>query len=313
MEYHKGSILGPLLFLIFINDLPLFIREHVFSTYLYADDTIFYDVQKDIPTIKTNLQRALDCLKEWCRQNGMILNTEKTKIMLLSTRQKRLHIDESILSLTYDNIDLQITTGDKILGINIDQNLQWNNHFHAVCKKVSSYIWLLSRILSYLSTEYRLLFYKAYIVPHLNYCNIIWGNSSNYNVSRITKLQKRACKIILGNGYTDFEDAKSVLNVLSFEESLFLNKAKIMYKIAKNIIPPYICDLFHRRSDSIMNTTLRSVSDENFVTPRPNLSIFKENLSYSGPVIWNSIPLEIKNSSSLKCFAENVLQWMNRS
>ena len=62
-----------------------------------------------------------------------------------------------------------------------------------------------------------------------------------------------------------------------------------------------------------MNTTLRSVSDENFVTPRPNLSIFKESLSYSGPVIWNSIPLEIKNSSSLKCFAENVLQWMNRS
>ena len=250
----QGSILGPLLFLIFINDLPLFIREHVFSTDLYADDTIFYDVQKDIPTIKTNLQRALDCLKEWCRQNGMILNTEKTKIMLLSTRQKRLHIDESILSLTYDNIDLQITTGDKILGINIDQNLQWINHFHAVCKKVSSYIWLLSRISSYLSTEYRLLFYKAYIVPHLNNCNIIWGNSSNYNVSRITKLQKRACNIILGNGYTDFEGAKSVLNVLSFEESLFLNKAKIMYKIAKNIIPPYICDLFHRRSDHRRST-----------------------------------------------------------
>ena len=62
-----------------------------------------------------------------------------------------------------------------------------------------------------------------------------------------------------------------------------------------------------------MNTTLRSVADENFVTPRSNLSILKESLSHSGPVIWNSISLEIKNSSSLKCFAENVLQWMNRS
>ena len=183
-----------------------------------------------------------------------------------------------------------------------------------MCKKVSSYIWLLSRISSNLSTEYRLLFYKAYIVPHINYCNIIWGNSSNYNDSRITKLlQKRACNTILGNGFTDFEGAKSVLNVLSFEESLFLNKAKIMYKIAKNIIPPSICDLIQRRSDSIMNTTLRSVSDENFVTPRPNLSISKESLMYSSPVIWNSIPLEIKNFSSLRCFAENVLQWMNRS
>ena len=89
---------------------------------------------------------------------------------------------------------------------------------------------------------------------------------------------------------------------LSFEEGLFLNKAKIMYKIAKNIIPPYICDLFQRRSDSIMNTTLRSVSDENFVTPRPNLSIFKESLSYSGPVIWNSIPLEYKEFFFIEIF-----------
>ena len=63
-----------------------------------------------------------------------------------------------------------------------------------------------------------------------------------------------------------------------------------------------------------MNTAaLRSVSGENFVIPRPNLSIFKESLSYSGPVIWNSIPLEIKNFSSLNCLAENVLQWMNLS
>ena len=309
----QGSILGPLLFLIFINDLPLFLSEHVFSTDLYADDTTIYDIQKDLPTVIANLQRALDCLKDWCKQNGMILNTEKTKVMLLATRQKRLHIDESIFVLTYNNIDLQITTGDKILGINIEQNLQWKKHFQVVCKKVSSYIWLLHRISSYLTSEYRLMFYKAYIVRHLNYCNIIWGNSSNYNVSRITRLQKRACKTILGNEYTDFEDAKSVLNIKSFEESLFLNKAKIMYKIANNMIPSYICDLFQRRSDSIINTTLRSVSNENFIIPRPNLSIYKESLSYSGSVVWNSIPHEIKNSSSLNCFTNKTLQWMKGS
>ena len=161
--------------------------------------------------------------------------------------------------------------------------------------------------------QYRLTFYKAYIVPHLNYCNIIWGNSSNYNVSRITRLQKRACKTILENEYTDFEDAKSVLNIKSFEESLFLNKAKSMYKIANKMIPSYICNLFQRRSDSIINTTLRSVSNENFIIPRPNLSIYKESLSYSGSVIWNSIPHEIKNSSSLNCFTNKMLQWMKGS
>ena len=307
----QGSILGPLLFLIFINDLPLCLSEHAFSIDLYADDTTIYDIQKDLHILVKNLQRTLDHLKDWFRQNGMILNTQKTKVMLLATRQKRLHIDESIFVLNYDNTQLQVTTEDKILGINIEQNLQWNDHFQVVCKKMSSYIWLMSRISSYLNSEYRLMFYKAYIVPHLNYCNIIWGNSSNNNVNKITKLQKRAFKTILGNEYTDFEGDKTVLNVQSFEESLFLNKAKIMYRVVNNMIPSYVCDMFQRRSDSIINTTLRSVSNENFVIPKPTLSIFKESLSYSGAVIWNNIPYEVKNSPSQNCFVHNVLQWMN--
>ena len=80
--------------------------------------------------------------------------------MLITTRQKCLHIavDEHNLKLSYDNIDLQITTGNKTLGVYIDENLQWNHHYQAVCKKVSSNIWLLSRIYKFLSREYRLIY-----------------------------------------------------------------------------------------------------------------------------------------------------------
>ena len=84
-----------------------------------------------------------------------------------------------------------------------------------------------------------------------------------------------------------------------------------MHKTANNMIPAYVKELFETRSNGIINTTLRSVSNENFVIPRPKLSIFKESLSYSGSVIWNSIPFEIKNSSSLNCFTNKVLQWMH--
>ena len=141
----------------------------------------------------------------------MLLNTEKTKIMITTTRQKRLYIDESNLSLSYNDVDLEITTGDKILGINIDANLMWIDHFHFhfVCKKVPTYIWLLSKISSHLNYEHKVMFYNAYIQPHFNYCNIIWGNPSNYNLSRVTKLQKRAFKIILWNDYLDFQNAKT--------------------------------------------------------------------------------------------------------
>ena len=112
----------------------------MFATDLYADDTTFYDIQPDLETLRTNLQESLLILQRWCRQNGMLLNTRKTKVMLITTRQMRIRLDASLLSLSYNEIDLQLTTGDKILGVYIEENFQWNNHFQHVCKKVSSYI-----------------------------------------------------------------------------------------------------------------------------------------------------------------------------
>ena len=198
------------------------------------------------------------------------------------------------LLTTCNEIDLQLTTGDKILGVYIDENFQWNSHFQYVCKKVSSYIWLLSRIKSYLSLEHRSLFYKAYIQPH-----IIWGNSTNYNVSRLTKLQRRACKIILENECEDLDSAQKRVNILSFDQNVFVNKAKTMYKVANSLLPQYIIDFFQLRADSLPETALRSVTDHNFTIPKPKSNLYKESLANSGPVIWNTIPPEIKRSLTI--------------
>ena len=73
-----------------------------------------------------------------------------------------------------------------------------------------------------------------------NYCNIIWGHSSNYNVSKITKLQRRACKVILENQYENLESAMKKLKMLSFDQNVFVNKAKKMYKVANGLVPQYI-------------------------------------------------------------------------
>ena len=250
------SVLGPLLFLIFINDLSLGLSEKVQSIDLYADD----NMQSDFETVQSNLQYSLIKLQKWCKQNGMLLNAEETKLMLITTRQKRIRLHEDLFNLTYNDINLQSTTGDKILGVDVDQNLQWTNHFQYVCKK----IWLLSKIHSYLTMEHRSLFYKAYIQPHINYCNIVWGNSSNYNVSQITKLQRRVCKIILGTEYSDLDSARRRLDFLSFEQNVLVNKAKIMYKVIHDMVPQYIKDLFQLRADTIPDTSLRSLSNQNF-------------------------------------------------
>ena len=90
---------------------------------------------------------------------------------------------------------------------------------------------------------------------------------------------------------------------MSFNESVFLQKAKVMYKVANNIAPEYVTDLFHLRgnnsNDTISNS--RSVFNRNFLIPKPNIGLFKSSLSYSGALIWQSIPIDIKNAISIHC------------
>ena len=182
----------------------------------------------------------------------------------------------------------------------MDQNFVWNNHFQHVSKKISSYLWLLSQIRTYLNVQHRLLYYNAYIKSHIEYCCIVWGNSCNFNAYKIEKLQRRTCKLILGNDYTTLDLARKQLRILSFEETIFLHKAKVMHKIANNTAPIYLTDLFQMRgNESNLNHSqlnLRSTSNKNFLLPKPKISLFKNSLSYSGALVWNSVPLWIKKT-----------------
>ena len=303
------------MFLIFINNLPLALKESTVVD-LYADGTTFYDFQYDINKLKSNLQYALKALHTWCRQNGMVLNIDKTKVLLITSRQKRHTLQDSCLSLRYDEIDIKMTRGHKILGVQVDENLMWNNHFQLVSKKVSSHLWLLSKLRSYLSVEHKLLFYNAYVKPHLEYCSVLWSNTPNYNINRISKLQRRACKLILSHEYTGLQESLERLDILSFDQSVFLNKAKIMYKVYNNLAPIYLHELFQMRDVNLNNTAsnLRSVAHKNYLLPQAkcNLFIFKGSFSYSGVVVWNSIPVDIKSASSLQSFVKKCTEWIKR-
>ena len=107
---------------------------------------------------------------------------------------------------------------------------------------------------------------------------------------------------------TSLEEARNRLKILSFDESVFLQKAKTMYKIANKIAPKYLIDLCQIRNTNANNTTsnLRSVSNRNFIIPKPNINLFKN----SGTIISNSIPLEIKNADSINSFVNRCVAWM---
>ena len=91
--------------------------------------------------LETNLQKAMDSVYTWCLENGMLINTEKTKLMLIASRQKRNSLIDSDLKITFNDIDLKISSNEKILGVHVDQNFVWNNHFRHISKKISSQLW----------------------------------------------------------------------------------------------------------------------------------------------------------------------------
>ena len=216
------------------------------------------------------------------------------------------------LSLRYSDIDIKMTPSEKILGVHVDDNLMWNNHFQHVSKKISSYLWLLSKIRSYLSVEHRLMFYNAYVKPHFDHCNTVWSNTSSGNINKISKLQRRACKLILAQDYTDIQEALERLNILSFDQIIFLNKAKLMYKVYNNLAPVYLHELFQMRDINLDNTAsnLRSVAHKNYLLPQAKCNLYKGSFSYSGVVVWNSLPTNIKVASSLETFVRLCTEWL---
>ena len=104
------------------------------------------------------------------------------------------------------------------------------------------------------------------------------------------------------------------LNILSFDQGVFLNKAKIMYKIYNNLAPSYLHEMFQMRAVNLENTlsNLRSVANKHYILPQAKCNIFKGSLSFSGVLVWNSIPLDIKNSTSLQVFSKRCSEWIKQ-
>ena len=134
-----------LLFLLFINDLSLYMNN--VSADLHAHDTTVYDIQNSIEQIENNLQAALSSLHIWCKSNGTSLNSTKTKIMLVRTNQKSQRLNNKKLDLKFNNDSLNMMTNDKILGFFVENSLTWSEHIKHLTKKISSSIWLLSKTL----------------------------------------------------------------------------------------------------------------------------------------------------------------------
>ena len=178
----QGSILGPLFFILYINDIPLFLSNT--EEVIYADDL----------TLTTG--KSFDL----CKQNDMVLSLTKCCSMLVASRQKHLEINSKI-DIDIDDTVIPSISTIKVLGVHFDDALSWDVHIQNVYNKINKNLYLLQQIKQFPPIDSRKLFFNSYILPHFDYCSIIWRNCSQTQMYRHEKLQKRAARIILDKNY----------------------------------------------------------------------------------------------------------------
>ncbi len=173
MGVPQGSVLGPLLFLLFINDLPGSVQKCVLN--IYADDTIMSTSTdlKDAPqSLCANLQADLNEVASWTSDNKMVLNESKTKVMLVTGKRLATKLDDKTMVIKIDDTNLEQVHSFSLLGLTIDSNLNFNDHVDNLCTKLSKRIGILRKIRSFLPIKERKLFYESTIKALMMYSSI---------------------------------------------------------------------------------------------------------------------------------------------
>ncbi len=180
-----SSILGPLLFIIYMNDLSLEIEQSELD--MYANDSILGAAGGTLDVIEQKLKPDICNIVNWCSDNRMAINYDKTKAISITTCQKLHTLPVKELNITVKGQVLENVKQEKLLGLVVDQNLFWNSHITKVYKTESMLLARFRCIKPFLLTDARIKFCNAFILPHFDYCSTVWGSA---NLDQLFKLQK---------------------------------------------------------------------------------------------------------------------------
>ena len=192
----QGSILGPLLFNIFVNDLFLFVSSSNLSN--YADDNTLYTSGYNLKEVKEVSLNDLNRVTEWFMEKCMVLNAGKCHFMCLGKNTEN-------ETFTFKDTIMNNSKEEKILGVIIDNRLTFSSHIRELCKKASEKISALSRISNHLNDSQKTLLFNTVVKSQFNYCPLVWMFCSRTSNSMIDRVHKRALRVILGDNLSDFE------------------------------------------------------------------------------------------------------------
>ena len=276
----QGSVCGPLLFLLYINDITSSLKHCKVS--LYADDTVLYITHKDIQTATRLLQYDLDSLNYWCKRNKVTINCKKTKYCIFgmrSTIKKSNNID-TIISL--NDITLDRVCSYKYLGFILDERLSFNKHISELCKILTHKLYLLAKIRKYLTRNACVTVFKSMILSLIEYGDVIYEGTSASNLDDISKLFYRGLRICCQSNVKILKgELCDLCRISPLEIRREVHLLLFMHKqLGKE-------ELLKTHS---VNTRLQQ--GPVFKLYKPNNEKSKQNILYRGAILWNDLTAE---------------------
>ena len=234
--------------------------------------------------------------------NRLKINCTKTVCMLIGT--KHMLRKHSSLNLRIKNNVIGQVQSFKYLGVFIDSEMKWSLHIEELCKKIGKMISFLGRLSSFVNESGLKLLYNSVIMPHIDYADVIWSSAAKTHLEMLQKLQNRAGRIILKvkpSEHKSIHEIHYVLNWETLQKRQTRHMYSLMYKIFHNLTPTYLEEKFKFKSTGYALRT-----DNNLTLPKPNTQSCKRTFSYRGSVLYNELPLHIRESSSTTIFNREV-------
>ena len=275
----QGSILGPLLFLIYINDM-MNISDKLIPL-LYADDTNFFYSGKDIPELINTLNTELRKFTMWTNVNKLTVNEDKTQYIIFRAPKAKLPIPLPGIYLNCKLITKVEST--KFLGIVLDECLNWTKHINYIKNKIAKNIGIICKARQVFESSTLLKLNYSFVYPYLIYCIESWGHACKTHLDCLLKLQKRILRIIMSLSHRHPTSPIFInLKILNIYEIIFFYTAVFIFKFKKGLLPSIFCDFF-----SYCNNPYNTRQQNHFSLPRMRTEFSKRRIRYTGVKLHN--------------------------
>ena len=291
----RGSILGPLLFNIFLCDLFLFVSDIGIAN--YADDNTPHSTDKHLETVLKDLEQGSDTLLKWFTDNLLKANPEEYHLLVSTNEKRHLNVGE---------VEISNCKCEKFLGIKIDSKIMFDSHVKSLCKKASQKLNALSRVAYQLYFNQRKLLMNAFVTSQFSYARVVWMFHSRKQNHHISRIHERALRVVYKDYNSSFDELLEKDNSLRIHDRNLQKLVTEIFKVKMNLGPEIMKEVFEivEGSHTLRNELkLKSRKIHSF---RYGI----ETASFVGARVWNRLPSDLKQCKSLELFKSKIKNWI---